>query len=139
MIAKNCSVEDLKQALKETNISFKNNVEFNRSPEPRGKNLIFTLKVKDSKKPGHRLGFENAEGKQRRMAYACWHVHGTFFDELLNINPEAIICTWAGNKNQIYSTGRDKNGAAIVFGNWEDPNIGSVYNPLYFSEACECD
>jgi hypothetical protein len=139
MIAKNCSVNDLREALKHTNISFDKNVEFKRAPEPRGKHLIFTLKVKDSKEAGHRLGFANAEGKQRRMASACWHVHGTFFDELLNINPEAIICTGAGNKNQIYSDGKDKNGDSNVIGNWEDFNIGSMAHPMLFSEACECD
>lgn len=132
----NCSVKDLIQALRDTNTSYKGNVAFNRAPEARGKALICTLRVKDSKKPGHRLGFANREGKQRRMTSACWHVHGEFFDNLLNINPEAVVTVAPNHK--IFATGKDKNGDAVVVGNWEDRNIGSSFNPLYFSEACEC-
>lgn len=134
MIVQHSSKSELRKALTAVNKIYKRNVEYNRAPEPRGKNLMFTLKVKDSSKPGHRLGFSNSfTGKQRRMASACWHIHGDFFEALLKINPDAIIKTGAGNKNQIYS----KNGE--VFGNWEDSDIGSMAYPMFFSEACECE
>ena len=94
MIARECTVKDLRAALVSGNKKYKRNVEFNRAPEAQGKGYRFTLRVKDSKKPGHRLGFENpSTGKQRRMTSACWHVHGDFFDALLDINPDAIIRT----------------------------------------------
>ena len=134
MIAKNVTVKDLKAALVAVNKKYKGNVTFNRFPEKSGRGFRFTLRVKDSKKPGHRLGFPSYKTeKQRRMTSACWHVHGDFFDALLDINPEAIIKTGLGNKNQIYSTGGE------VSGNWEDYNIGSQYKPLFASEACECN
>jgi len=134
MIVSECTAKDLQAALRVTNKQYKGNVEFNRLPEAQGNRLRFTLRVKDSKKPGHRLGFPDyTTGKQRRMVNACWHVHGDFFDNLLDINPDAIIKTGAGNKNQIYSKGGE------VYGHWEDFNIGSQARPLFFSEACECD
>lgn len=64
----------------------------------------------------------------RRIAAACWHVHGDFFDALLKIQPNAVIVTRGGPGAVI-----DKNG-----GNWQDCNIGSRMSPMMFSEACEC-
>jgi heterodisulfide reductase subunit B len=56
---------------------------------------------------------------------ACWHVHGFFFEKLLELNANAVIVTKYGKI--------DKNG-----GNWVDRNIGSIMQPLMYSEACEC-
>lgn len=122
----NAKIETLEKALREVNKRFKGNVAFNRIPESIGKKFRFTLKVKYSQAPGHRLGFHRTStGKQRRLASACWHVHGYFFEEVFKIEPEAFI--QAGDKRITAYTG-----------NWEDRNIGSIMNPMYFSEACEC-
>lgn len=122
MIAKNCSIEDLERALKEVNKKYENNITFNRYPEKYGNGIRFTLRVKDSKKAGHRIGHTG-----RRLINACWHVHGDFFDALFKINPEAIIIVGSNRKIT-------KN-----YGNWQDWNIGSVLYPLMYSEACECE
>jgi hypothetical protein len=133
MIARNCSIKDLEQALKDTNVSYDNNVTWNRKPEKVGTGFRFTLRVKDSKKPGHRL----AQSSGNRMVSACWHVHGDFFDNLLSENPAAVVLTGAKG-HRIYADGVDKNGDPEVIGNWKDYQIGSMANPLMFSEACEC-
>ena len=119
-----CTINDLEKALAKVNEKYDNNIIFNRL-DPQG----FTLKVKDSKKAGHRLHLSyNLDGlhSQRRGISACWHVHGDFFDALFAVNPFAIIHSM-GNK------------ITIENGNWEDKNIGSQMFPQYHSIACECD
>ena len=120
MLVKNVTEKELYQALKEVNKKYNDNVIFNRSPEAFGKKIQFTLRVKDSKKPGARRGITG-----RRMKSACYHVHGDFFDGLLKINKNAIIET-------MYNT-IDING-----GNWIDYNIGSIIDPKMASKACNC-
>jgi hypothetical protein len=122
----NATIEQLNQALIEVNKRFENNIKF-KDIEQQGKKVKFTLTVISSFGPGHRLGFSlTSKGNQRKLAAACWHVHGYFFEELFKINPNTIVKT--SNKT-----------VDINQGNWEDWNIGSLYRPLYFSEACECN
>lgn len=116
-----CGLWDLEQALKEINRRFDNNIDFNRF-DRQG----FTLKVKDSKKAGHKLGYCTTKaGNHRRLINACWHVHGYFFDALFSIRPDAVI----------YSRGKR---ITKHYGNWKDSNIGSIAEPMAFSEACDC-
>jgi len=121
MLIKNCKIKEVEEALKRTNKKFNNNVIFNRNPEYYGKYIRCTLKVKNSRGKGAKLGYSG-----RRTISACWHVHGELFESLLNINPEAVIIS-AGHKIDIYG------------GNWQDWNIGSVIGPMNYSEACECN
>jgi hypothetical protein len=120
MKAKNCTMNDLHKALDIVNVTYQGNIKF-KSIEMKGKQIQFTLTVNDSHKPGHRRGFNG-----QRVAAACWHVHGDFFDALIELNPQAVIVVGMGPNIDI-------NG-----GNWIDKNIGSQMNPLYFSEACDC-
>lgn len=126
MYLKDGTIEELHKAMEEVNKRFDNNIEFNRVPEHYGNKIRFTLKVKDSKKEGHRLGSSYGDNKQRRLISACWHVHGYFFEEVFKINPNAMIIS------------RNKE-ITKDYGNWEDDNIGSQMNPLYHSEACDCE
>lgn len=120
MIAIYTTEHDLRQALYNVNKQYDGNISFNREPEIVGNRLRFTLKVKDSHKKGARTGFTG-----RHLINACWHVHGNFFEELFKLNNQAIIIA---NGKQISVNG----------GNWEDRSIGSIMNPLYYSEACKC-
>ena len=128
MEARNCSIDDLNKALATVNKQYAGNVTWNREPEKNGRLIRFTLRVKDSKGPGHRLGFAGSNGKQRRMTSACWHVHGNFFEALFQVNDKAVVMT-----------GSDRKRITADEGNWEDRNIGSQVYPMYFSEACECE
>lgn len=133
MLAKNCTIRDLEKALEMVNQKYDNNVSFNRI-ESRGKNVLFTLRVKDSKLAGHRRGFGFGNHPAKRLTSACWHVHGDFFDALiLKVNQSAIIKS--REATLFYA---QHNTGQYVANNWEDTNIGSIYNPLYFSDACDC-
>lgn len=120
MVAKNCTIENLNHALDKVNERFNGNITWKRRPEKIGNRFRFTLTVKNTREPGSRIGFSG-----KRVAAACWHVHGHFFDALIELAPNAEI---QSNVNVINRFG----------GNWQDRNIGSVLRPLYFSEACDC-
>ncbi len=106
-------------ALKRTNKDFAGNVRFKRI-EQQGRQMLFTLTVHNSSEPGARRGYQG-----QRVAAACWHVHGTFFDHLIDINPGVVIKTALATI--------DKNG-----GNWQDKQVGSVMFPRMYSEMCDC-
>ncbi len=113
------SEQQLQQALQVVNKQFDGNIKFKRFDRS-GKWINFTLTVKDSKAKGGRRSHIG-----RRIAAACWHVHGYYFDHLLDINPETVIKTAIGKIDQ---TG----------GNWQDKQTGSLALPMYYSEACDC-
>ncbi|NQU83634.1 MAG: hypothetical protein HQ536_02890 [Parcubacteria group bacterium] len=124
MKIRNTTREVIEKALELTNKEFENNIIFNRFDGYKTFNV--TLKCKDSAGKGARRGFQvNNDGSRRKLTTVCWHVHGTFFEKLLELNSETVIIA---------------NGQRIDIdgGNWEDRNIGSRYNPLYYSEACDC-
>ncbi len=132
MLAKHCSISDLEKALEIINQKFEGNIIFKRL-EQSGKNVRFTLRVIDSKLPGHRRGLPFNGKPAKRLCSACWHVHGEFFDALLlQVNENAVI---KARDKEIYKQSYHE----FVSGNWEDENIGSRMNPLYFSEACDCN
>jgi hypothetical protein len=120
MIAKNVDRYEMERALEKVNARFSGNVYWNRF-EHKKNGIQFTLRVKDSKGPGHAIGYHHA----RRLTFACWHVHGYFFEALFEVNPNVVV----------YSRGKKitKDG-----GNWEDWNAGSEIYPLYMSNKCEC-
>ena len=68
------------------------------------------------------MGYDSGPARHKAL---CWHGHGDFFDMLIAVNENAVI----------KSAGRtiDKNG-----GNWQDWNVGSILNPVLFSQLCEC-
>ncbi len=120
----NTNLDAIIVALAKTNAKFGGNVRFRRFEPANKAGTIFeaTLRVNDIHSPGARLAQSTtSKGNHRHLSNACWHVHGTFFDAL---NPEAII--YAG-------------GLKIRPGDtWNDRNIGSMMQPMYYSEACEC-
>ena len=114
--------EQIQQALDKANEEFADNLMFNNFT-PEGKQYRVTLRVKDSQGLGARLGFPHSgTGKQRHLVSACWHAHGEFFDAL----PEGTSITVA------------QLGTIYAGDSWQDRNIGSMMQPMYFSEACEC-
>jgi hypothetical protein len=119
MKIRNVTSAEIESALQKTNERFEDNIIFNRFDYV-GKNFQVTLKVKSAKGAGARVGFIG-----RAMISACWHVYGTFIEELFIVNPSCVIVSM-GNKIDI-------NG-----GNWVDKNIGSQINPLMYSDACHC-
>ena len=115
MIARKCTESELRAALDVVNLQYAGNVEFKKMNFPR-----FTLTVEDSGKKGGRIGFTG-----RKVKAACWHIHGHFFDALFKINPAAYVWSQGGKITK-------------DAGNWQDRNIGSIMNPLMYSDACNC-
>ena len=118
-------------ALDATNAEFAGNIRYKRF-EPIGqtrqgeKKFRVTLTVLDSAK----LGARRAVGlytSGRRVAAACWHVHGTFIDALPKGTRVQTTCGQLG-------TVEVQPG-----NNWHDYSIGSIMHPCFASEACECD
>lgn len=116
----NATIPNLYEALSRTNEEYANNLRFKTIGPLNSKRNTFTLTVSDSRARGGRRGFSG-----KRVAAACWHAHGTFFDHLWEIAPEVTI-----RAGELVMRGPDDN--------WQDRNIGSAYQPLFFSEACDC-
>ena len=122
MIAKNTTPEQLREALAVINKRFADNISFKRAPEQTGKRWTFTLRAIDSRKAGGRIGHTG-----RRIGNAaCWHAHGYFFEALFKIAPDAVV--YAGSLT-----------ISADAGNWQDRNIGSMVQPMMYSEACACE
>jgi hypothetical protein len=111
--------EVLKQALDYVNDIFKGNIKMEFEKD-KGNYFKVRLKVKNSKSPGSRHGHTG-----RRLINACWHVHGYFIEKIFELDNQAVV----------YSLGKRY---MVDNWEWEDKNIGSIIEPLYFSEACNC-
>lgn len=123
MLFKNIQINDLINALDETNIIFDGNIKIvNLKEQNNGFTGVF--KVKESKNVGAAVSCSS----DRHTGSACWHVHGVLFQFLLDINPNAIITTNYHGYRRI-----DKNG-----GNWKDNIIGNAFNQSYESDLCSC-
>jgi len=115
-------------ALKRVNVIFDDNIKFKRGPEYIGKDREgrskhrVTLTVEDSRGPGSRKS-----NTGRRIAAACWHVHGHFIDGVLLFDPNGKIET-------------DFNTIETAADNWKggERNIGSMARPLCYADACDC-
>lgn len=133
MLVKNITITQLNTVLEQINNLYDNNIVWNRSPEPVGKQFRFTIKVKDNKGKGAKVSYRYAS-KPRRTASACWHAHGSLFAVILIICPKAII-TSSNNLGPI-KIYKDSDGCIV--GNWTDWNIGSPAYPVPYSASCEC-
>lgn len=113
---------DLDKALERVTALYESNIIFNNGPEHLGftrdgrEKWRLTLRALSSFKPGARRSHTG-----RRMAAACWHVHGRFFQAL-----PAGVTIKAGTLTLEPSSP------------WNDFNIGSIAFPLLYSEACDC-
>lgn len=103
-------------AIDSVNAKYGYKLEINNDTYINAKYYSFTIKTK-SGIPGARYSTTG-----RRMPCASWHAHGYLFDEILRINPNAVI--FSGGKR-----------IDITGGNWIDINIGSCYHPCYFSSV----
>lgn len=141
MIARGCTESDLREALRRINETndynerygpsgnFQGNIAFRRL-EPQGRGFLFTLRVLDSKAPGHRINAMTG----RHIASACWHAHGRFFSALFDVAPRARVFSSFYKRDN----GEFSGWITREHGNWTDGNIGSVMYPVRMSESCEC-
>ena len=132
MYFKNCTMEQLREALDVINKEYFNgNVRFNRLEQLSKNRIVATLCVNDSHGKGAKLGiayFMGYGSHPRHTVNACWHAHGYLFDAILAINPSTVITTL--NRQITIDSSQSER--------WRDWNIGSMANPVNFSECCEC-
>ncbi len=132
MLVYNVSQVELDRALQAINENrYEGNVIYKREPERNGRGLRFTLRVADSKGPGHRRGFSFGARPARRLPSLCWHGHGYFFDALFSIAPEARIVVDVPRRRSIMAD--DPH-----YDRWFDWQAGSTFNPVYASDLCDC-
>jgi len=144
MIIKNVSQAELSLALQKLNEKY-NNPGFERDPRLRKTieeegNIIYMQCFPTNKKEdrwnvrlecrsrfavGHRIHDSYFRKNPMNSRYACWDTHGNYFKKLIEINPDVVIVSM-GQKI-------DQHG-----GNWIDRNIGSIIQPMMYSDACEC-
>ena len=119
MLVRNATRDDIIEALNKVNAEFDGNIKTKRFDHA-GKTRQgddkwnVTLTVENSKDAGGRVS-----GHGRRIAAACWHVHGTFMDSL----PDGTV---------IVSLGRKVSPGDY----WCDWRIGP--GSFYMSESCDC-
>lgn len=137
MLVKNATINQMDLALTELNKKYDDNIIWNRAPEHIGNQLRFTLRVKSSRGKGAKLGRigEQVGKPARHTINACWHVHGDFFDILLDMVPEAVVKSSIVTGDIVIY----KDSTGTVIGNWQDWNIGSIMYPVMYSESCLCD
>lgn len=145
MIVKGMSPEHVGQLIARVSArNFGGNLIAKRKPEAYRGAVRFTLAIKDSRGPGHRLGFSRnaASGKRRRLAAACYHAYGEVIRELLELGAEyvqtaPIMLERARNKGA-----RPSRWTRETWKKYADAmaevNIGSQFEPLAFCDACEC-
>jgi hypothetical protein len=68
---------------------------------------------------------------KRWTGAVCFHGHKAFMDEIFNVNPDAIIRTMRG-------TYKGKDEFDRTWANNGSGNIGSMFQPVQYREACNC-
>ena len=107
-------------AIEATSNKFDGNIKSNRF-DAVGSHYEVTIKCKSSRGKGAKRG---ASG--RHTTSCCWHAWGTFFEELLRLNPNIVIIAQG---NRITSEG----------GNWVDRLTFLEGHDAYESEMCDCE
>jgi hypothetical protein len=125
----NATLQEVNTAIGELNKRFEGNIRMKDRKQLSKNRLQFTITVYDSKKIGSKRSYHMLRSKPRRVSAACWHVHGYLFEELFKINPSCFVRT---------SLGRYKHMVTEEQGNWVDMNVGSYFQPVNASEACNC-
>jgi hypothetical protein len=123
------TMRELVVALSAVNAEYQGNVTFKSGPSCNGgKWTHFTLRVKSSSGPGHRV---TVGSPSRKMIAACWHLHYDFMEHLFNINPDAVLVSAVAR----YEGRADFEDRAVETAY---TNIGSMARPVYLGDACAC-
>lgn len=125
MIIIGASEEEIKAALAVVNEYFHDNIRFKTlayDGKSRDNRLKFnvTLTVNDS----NEIGSRRSPSGNRKIAAACWHAHGVFFDSLpsgteIRTSFYGPVAMHAGDT-------------------WKDYNMGGSIYPCMASDACNC-
>jgi hypothetical protein len=113
MKVKGLTTQQLQDAINTINKENDYKIIFNRYPEQKGNWLHFTIRSEFSKIPGARTAVSG-----RNLVSASWHAHGYLFDEIFEINKDAIV--WS-------------NGQKITSdsGNWQDKCLSHWHGTMF--------
>lgn len=67
----------------------------------------------------------------RRMAVACWHAHRDVLTRLFETHPDAVVIT--AMARYVGKAGFENSYPGTAY-----TNIGSMMNPAYMPELCDC-
>lgn len=87
---------------------------------------MFGQKIKQSA-PGARRSWSG-----RRIAASCWHAHRDVLAAIFDANPDARVYTAMAKY-------RGKQGFLDNYPATANKNIGSMVQPAYMPELCDCD
>jgi len=121
----NASIAELQNAMNKTNLEYNNNILFEHCFN-KGKRVDFRLRVNKSRDMGAKLGFSG-----KHTVAACWHVHRDFLKNLFESSPSVKVKTCIA----VYD---GKDGFEKNYPDTGYKNIGSIMNPIYFKDSCEC-
>jgi len=109
---------------------YDDNLQFNREPEKIGNWLHFTLRVKNSSKPGAGRS-SSMFSRGRKQVSACWHAHRDVMRAIFRARPDALLITQlahyegsAGFEHEFPYTGTQ--------------NCGPQADPIARQDCCEC-
>ncbi|KKM00093.1 hypothetical protein LCGC14_1807910 [marine sediment metagenome] len=132
MKAYGVGVKEIQKAIEAANHFYGGNIQEKRLDAAKH-GAVFTLTVKDSAKPGHRLGHaRNGSGQRRRIAAACWHVHRDVLTALFQQNPEARVKSMQADytSKQNFEESFESSGLH---------NAGSMADPIFYQDLCDCE
>lgn len=124
-----------RDSLSEDDEGYQGNIQWNRVPDrATATSYYLTLRVQDSKSPGHRITCHRSHktGLRRRHTAACWHVYRDFIRALFELDPSARVLTCRADY-------KDPETFERLFPVTGDQNVGSQADPLCYADACECD
>lgn len=95
------------------------------------KKILDPIPVSELTGEGERYHTERTTVATRRSCGApCWHAFGHFIRALFSINSTGCVVTAKAR----YDGERGFENSYL----YTDTNIGSMFNPLQYSEACDC-
>jgi hypothetical protein len=101
----------------------------------RGSAYQFTLKLGPEKLYQRTSPTQtNKDGEPRKVNGVCWHGHAAFFRRLFELAPQATVSS--ARIGAVRYTAANFEDTYPATGKW---NIGSMYNPCYFQDACDYD
>src|SRR4051812_477846 len=122
MIAKNVTLENLTCAAAATGVRIENHQQLSVTRHR------FVLRLA----PSHQWQRLN-HTLSRRVAAVCWHGHRDFFRALFRCAPAAVVST-----SRMGKTKYTADSFEHIFESTGYVNIGSMVQPCYYRNACEC-
>lgn len=136
MIVQGITVEQFYDAVAKAQVAYGNNLETIIGTKHSDTRFRARVTVGETGFQLYGKGDELAPGQRRswsgrRIKAACWHVYRDVLNEVFNINPEANVYT--GMAKYKGRKGFEDNYPATG-----ERNIGSMFQPAYMPDLCDC-